>query len=314
MMLIAVCVALLVGVFPAHQARADDADRPANDPAMVLKKQADDDMDRNEYQDALDAYSKAYELWKTPALLYNEGRALQSLHRMPEAFDKLQEFKKAASPELLAKVPKLEELITEVAGHVSTLALTVDHPGASVKLDDRVIGMTPLADLRVNAGNAKLEVSLEGFGTESRNVLLPGNGRLEVSMKLLPRDTSATLLVKSSVTGAKVVVDGKAIGQVPSEVTVTPGSHTVHLSAPGHDDQEVTAVVKSGETKAVDVDLAVTSVTKNPLFWVGVIGGPLATGALIGGIYAGTKEKPPVKGSISPYIVTIQVWSPKIPF
>ncbi len=271
-------------------------------------------MDKNEYQDALEAYSKAYELWKTPALLYNEGRALQALHRMPEALDKLRAFKAQASPELRAKVPKLDELVTEVAGHVSTLSVTVDQPGASVKLDEHVLGTSPLTPTAVNAGTGKLEVSLDGYTTEARNVVLPGNGRLEISIKLMRKDMSATLVVKSPVAGAIVTVDGQSIGQVPSEVTVAPGSHKVHLSAPGRDDQDVTALVKPGETKTVEVALPSRAVTKQAWFWATIVGSTLATAGAAAGIYAGVTEKGPKPGTISPFIVTIQVMSPKIPF
>jgi hypothetical protein len=293
---------------------ADEADRPPGDPAMVLKAKGDADMDRTEYQDALDAYVKAYALWKNPALLYNQGRALQALHRMPEALDKLMQFRKLASPALRAKVPKLDELIDEVSDRVSTLVLTVDQPGATVKLGNVVIGLTPLEETEVNAGKTMLEVSEEGFATVTREVTLPGRGRLELSIELVPKDRTGTLVVHSPVAGATVAVDGNVVGQVPSEIKVPAGPHTVKLTAPSHDAQSVNVIVVAGQSKTIDVALAGVPVAKQAWFWLTLVGSAAAVGGIAGGVYAGVTEGPPDRGTIGTGVVSVQIVMPPVHF
>src|SRR4051812_42541264 len=95
-------IALLVVACLARTAHADSAEEEGQkgDAAMVALR----------YQEALDNYRKAYELTKSPALLYNMGRAYEGLAEFPKALDALEEFSDKAPRELLARVPKLDEL------------------------------------------------------------------------------------------------------------------------------------------------------------------------------------------------------------
>ena len=97
------------------------------------------------FAEALAAYEQAYELEPLPALLFNRGRALQLLDRLPEALEAFERFKRDAPPDLLAKVPKLEQLIGDVRAQVGTIEVVTKVVGAEVVIGGRTVGMTTLA-------------------------------------------------------------------------------------------------------------------------------------------------------------------------
>src|SRR5579883_647780 len=143
--------------------------------AAELKKRGDDAMDTGRPADAVIAYAQAYELTKDPVFLYNQGRALQATGRYPEALAQLETFDATAPPELKARVPGLGDLLAEVRGRVSTLAVTCAVAGAQIRLNDTKVGTTPLAvPLKVNAGHAVLELTAEGYRPFRRELDLPG--------------------------------------------------------------------------------------------------------------------------------------------
>jgi hypothetical protein len=70
-----------------------------------------------------------------------------------------------------------------------------------------------------------------------------------------PRSAGAKLMVASSTPGAVLKVDGEAAPRLPYVATVTPGVHTVVVSAPGFRDQVRHLPVPDGAALALDVTL-----------------------------------------------------------
>lgn len=250
-----------------------EAQSSAADRSNALKAEADAAMADIRYEEALGKYQEAYKLSANPALLYNQGRALEALGRLPEALEMLKQFDAKATPELHARVPNLQKLIEEVEKGTTLLTVTVDRAGASIRLNDRVIGAAPLAETRVNAGNkVKLEVSADGYETFSELVDLPRGGKKAVSVTLTPKDKTGILIIESPVKGATVSVNGGAPRQVPTEVKLPTGKHTIELKASGYRDNVVDVVVAIGEKKTVTIEPGEPPVYERWWFWT-IIGG-----------------------------------------
>ena len=281
--------ATTAGAQPASSPPARTTAKPAAakpEPAE-LKRVGDDAMATFKFAEALAAYEQAYELEPLPALLFNRGRALQLLDRLPEALEAFERFKRDAPPDLLAKVPKLEQLIGDVRAQVGTIEVVTKVVGAEVVIGGRTVGMTPLAlPVRLKRDKAVVvEVRKEGYHTLERRLDLSkvSSVRLEVEPKR--KDTTALLLVASPVAGARVFVDDRPIGNAPSESFLLPGSHRVQVSAPGYDDSEITVVLEVGERKPVTVLLKEeTPVYKRWWLWTAV-GAVVVTGVVLGVAY-----------------------------
>jgi len=273
--------------------------QPVSADSVALKADGDRAMDALRYEDALAKYDAAYRIKPDPALLYNQGRALEGLGRFPDALDKLRAFQKEASKELLARLgDALIKNIDELKSRVAMLSMKVEPTGASIRLGDRTLGAAPLDKLRVNAGKVHLEISKEGFFTETLDVSLKGDQDNLLTVTLSPRDSRATLIVKSPIAGARVTVDGAARGQVPAEVRLAPGPHLVRVEQDGYQLAESTIDLAPLERRSLDVPLFKRPITQEWWLWTSI--GVALTGGGVAVALALTLEESADEGSLEP--------------
>jgi hypothetical protein len=302
--LVAFSVAMAV-VGPAMSARAEEPRyTETTTPKKTadesdLKRKGDDALVNGRPADALAAYKAAYALRPDAALVYNIGRAHQALGEYPAALEQLEKFEETASPEVRARVPGLPTLLATVRAKVAMVAVTVDVTGATVRLDDRVLGTSPLSGpVRVNAGVVTLVVEKSGFFTYQRVLSLTGGSISTSDVKLASKETKGIVNVRSPIAGAQVALDGKPEGNVPIEIIVTPGSHELVLTSTGYRPTNSSVAVAAGETKTVDLTLeSERPIYKKWWFWTGI--GVIAIGATIT-IIALTTERSPDSGNVAP--------------
>lgn len=287
---------------------------PEGPPASALsadeeKRQGDEAMVSIRYEEALAHYRRAYEANKNPALLYNMGRAYEGLADFPKALEALEEFSEKAPPELKARVPKLEALLTDVRNRVATVIVSAPVAGAEIRVGNKVVGTTRQGQtiLRVNAGAAAISITHKEYFPFERPLRLVA-GKIEtVEVQLTSRSAEAVIVVSSPIAGAEVTVDGVSAGNVPAEVATKPGSHRVILRRAGYDPTETSVIVAAGERKPVSIEMSVhETITSTWWFWTG-IGVVVAAGAVVA-IVAATTEKSPSAGTIPPGTVKAEAW------
>jgi len=255
--------------------------------AADLKKQGDAAMVSLRYVEAIEAYTKAYEITGDAALLYNRGRALQGLGDYPMALEQLESFKQQASPALRARVPALDSLIAEVRARVALVLVTSNAKGARILVRSKVIGTTPLGGhIKLNAGPATVEVEAEGYLPFKKEVDLQGGTETEIEAKLTLKSKMGLLTVRSPVPGARVFIDGKPAGNVPAERSLPAGTHKILVERDGYETATTTAVVNAGDKKQISIELKEkTPLLKRWWFWTGVgvvvVGGAAVTSALL---------------------------------
>ena len=258
--------------------------------AARLRSQGNQAMLDMHYSDALGLYTQARELAPSDVtLLYSIGRSHEFLGEFPEALEALEQFAARATPETKAKVGGLDDVLKAMQARVSTLTLKCDVDGARVLVRDKIIGTTPLPPhLRLAAGAAPVQIELDGFFPEKRDVVLPGAGVLALEVQLHRRTTSGVLSVTTEPLGAVVVIDGKAAGtsNPKLELVLPAGEHKVLAQHEGYDDAAVSFVLSPGGSR----DVAVTMSKSVPLtarwwFWTGigvaVVGGTVLTVAVL---------------------------------
>lgn len=255
------------------------------------------------YQDALDAYERATAIEAHPSLLFNRGRALQALHRYPEALDHFEEFRRVASPELLAQAGQLDELMQRLRAQTTTLELVCNVKGASVLVRGVKIGVTPFErPLRLNAGAAHVSVMADGTLPFERDLVLPGGGSQRIDVRLQPRLGPARITVRSPIRGAVVFVDGHRLGTAPAEAKLGRGRHRVRLVHPDFEAAQTTIEVADGENRQLTLDLErKPGLLQKWWFWTG-------TGAVVAGgvalTIALTTERTADSGNIPPGVVS----------
>jgi len=275
-----------------------DAGPPQNSEAARLKSAGDALMDQDRYADALALYEKAYEQGHDPALLYNQGRALEALGDYPAALDKLEEFEKAAPPSLRAKVPGLHDLLANIRGSIGTLVVKTNAPSARLLVRDKSEGVVRgETRVRIRAGTASVEVTSEGYEPFRREVELSAGAELVIEANLVAKKRDALVVVRTNPT-ADVRLDGSSMGRSPLQFRVGPGSHEILATAPGYDDERIPMTLALGDRRDVDVELRKTpGVTSKWWFWTGigvVVLGGVATAVAL------TTEKTPQSGTFEP--------------
>lgn len=283
------------------------ADVPAPKDPAALKAEGDRAMDALRFEEALRWYDASYAIKADPALLFNQGRALEGLGRLPEALAKLEDFDRAATPELRRKVGEaLKTHLDEVRARVATLIVEGAPEGATIRMGDRIIGTAPLAPIKVNAGRARIEVSREGFLPDIVDVDLAGGRPSTVTVSLTRRDQSGTLLVRSPVPGAFVYVDDKKLGQVPVELKLPPGPHLVRVEHAGYETAESRVEIRTAERSAIDVPLYQQLLTEQWWFWTSLIGGVAVAGVAVGVGYVYWPEEDPDVGTMNPEQIVVE--------
>ena len=151
--------------------------------------------------------------------------------------------------------------------------------GASVFVDGRDYGRTPVTVRDLARGRHRVRVIRDGYTAEERQVTMTSSQRARsMTVRLSPARTLATatvrqalprpsipatiephmapLAVESRPDGAKVFIDGRLVGTTPLALTgVTTGEHTLLLERDGYHHWSSSVRVVGGEPKRVTASL-----------------------------------------------------------
>jgi hypothetical protein len=153
-----------------------------------------------------------------------------------------------------------------------TLTVRSTPPGASVEVNGRSEGRTPLSLRNFPLGGHTVVLTRPGYQPERRRVTLSPNRAaqtLSVPMRRAERDERTepsapgrtdtfvgTMLVESRPVGARVFLDGREVGRTPMVLSdVRAGSHVVRLELDGYRTWTTSARVVAGERRRVAASL-----------------------------------------------------------
>ena len=139
--------------------------------------------------------------------------------------------------------------------------------GATISIDDKVVGTSPLEGIKHSRGQHEVKISKEGYETiiEKHNF-----GSAPVILNRVLKENyvePATLYVNSSPEGAKVVIDGQNVGFTPlNGYKISKGYHQILLIKEGYDTLDVSEQIHS-EQKMIDRQLVKAEVKKSMLYF-----------------------------------------------
>jgi serine/threonine-protein kinase len=137
--------------------------------------------------------------------------------------------------------------------------------GARVMISGRVRGTTPATIRDLPFGTYNVTVSRAGYQTTIERVTVsrtvPARDiTVELRRAATPAasSTAGAIYVQTRPSGARVTLDGRALGTTPMRVPdVAPGTHTLRLELAGHKTLTTTVVVRAGQVVPVRVSLEV---------------------------------------------------------
>lgn len=120
------------------------------------------------------------------------------------------------------------------------------HPqGASVRLDQDYLGVTPLTKSGIESGVHALLIEKEGYELWDSVVTVRGGRVASIIARLYP--LYGVLDVRSVPSGASILLDGTFAGSTPGLIDgVIPGTHVVTITKEGYNPADVTAYVSAG--------------------------------------------------------------------
>ncbi|WP_051303817.1 PEGA domain-containing protein [Calidithermus chliarophilus] len=126
--------------------------------------------------------------------------------------------------------------------------------GAQVFVNGKFAGTTPLT-LSLAAGRAEVEVRLEGHQTYKVAVTVKAGETTRLAPTLARLERPGTLAVRSSPSGAQVLLDGKAVGTTPLTLQLKPGKYSLEVRRDGYRLYKTTVTVQAGQTAQVTAAL-----------------------------------------------------------
>ena len=142
----------------------------------------------------------------------------------------------------LTRLPDLFEILSEPAG------------SASVQIDGKPVGRTPLTELVLHAGEHELLVTAERFLDYREMVQVAGGGKRKViTVNLQPAWAKVELITTPA--GARIFVDDQEIGSTPLSVEMLQGSRQLRISKTGFKTWRENIKITAGEHQRLPIIL-----------------------------------------------------------
>lgn len=233
-----------------------------------------------DYDAAIERFSASIELFPTYNGFYNLANSYRALRRYAEALAVIKEMRETLGTPSKPSVRKqFNSFETEIFAIVGILRIRAKPNGATVLVDGREVGRTPLKKGLI-LGPGIHEVTVRKIGFEKRTVNAEVHSEQHSAIKIELKPEAAELYLTVDVHGALVTLDNEPMGKTPLDapLRMPPGPHRLVVSKPGYrsEDQEVnivpgdkTALTVTLEKKAFsDPPKINTSPKRSRLFWI----------------------------------------------
>jgi hypothetical protein len=145
----------------------------------------------------------------------------------------------ASSPRRLAFT-----LASELFDATGTVTIESTPSGAAVRIDDRIVGTTPL-ETRLPVGKHTYTLQHPDHDNREGSFELASGASESIEQTLDKRP--GTILVRNAPSGASVHVDGEKLGPVGERLEVEPGSYQFQVRAEGYEPYRGSFEIASGE-------------------------------------------------------------------
>ncbi len=259
-----------------------------------------------DFAGALVKFGASYDKSKDARLLWNMAACEKNLRHYAKALALVRRYQ-AEGGALLTEEDKTDaaELIKVIEPLTAKLRLRVNEPGASVKVDDEVIGDTPVEPVTVDIGTRRVQITKAEFEPYTKEVAVGGAAEIAVDVSLVKIVHEGKLIVRAPA-DSTIYIDGKVVGTGTYTTTLASGGHSLRVTAPKMVPYQSELYIQDKQTREVPVTLQPEPSKGLPL-WAWIAGGAVVAGGLVaGGIAAfgnpGDKYEGP-SGTLSPGVV-----------
>jgi hypothetical protein len=200
-------------------------------------------------------FSHAYEVTRDPKLLVEMAGCERSMQQYARAARYLEQAFASPPPGLsAAEASDAHALYNAVLPSLGHVRVSVDPPGASIAVDDVVIGQAPLSgEVLVDPGERRFRITKPGFVEFTSSITTAGGEQKLLDVKLQPAVIDGRVRIHTSPKNT-VIIDG-VVGYGNWDGHVTAGPHSLKISAPGMHSFEPDLVVAPNMSHTFDVTL-----------------------------------------------------------
>jgi hypothetical protein len=276
--------------------------------SLTGQAKVDYDLGRLLYNDHDDAgayvkFEHAYQQSHDPRLLWNMATCEKNRRHYAQVLSLIDRYQREGAGRLTAaQRSEAAEVARTVRLLVSEVHLEVNEAGASVFVDDELIGTTPVAHpIHVNLGKRRVRVSKAGFKDHVIVQDFTGGSEVTFSLALQPAPHEGHVTIATTAHGS-IQIDGKMMGEGRWEGQMASGTHSIRVTAPDMVPYSTEVNVRDGESRTLDITLEAQKSGVPAFVWIGA--GVLAVGGLsVGGyfLFRPTDAAPPATvGTLSP--------------
>jgi hypothetical protein len=259
---------------------------------------------------ALLKFQSAYDASKDARLFWNIGACNKALRHYADAIRNLERFKTEGGAALSDKDrADADELIAALRPYVAALSVQANEADASVVVDERPIGQTPLKKFLVDLGQHRVVVKKAGFGDETRALDVTGNAEVMLEVQLKAVAHVGRIAVHAGAADS-IDIDGRTVAVGNYDGVVASGEHVVRVSAPKKTPYETHVTIEDGQTRTLQV--ALEAPTTTPWLWIGAGAAATATAVIVTILLLKSGDDAttgPVSGTMPPGYVNLRGFS-----
>ncbi|MBM2812210.1 MAG: hypothetical protein HW416_2969 [Chloroflexi bacterium] len=149
--------------------------------------------------------------------------------------------------------PGLAQAMAKLAPMPGSLQIQTDPDNAEVRIDDRVVGVSPVAIGNIEPGLRQITLVAQDFEPWTGAIRITPGGAFAQRIALRP--IPARLRIDSPARDASFWVDGSMRGTLPVEVSVEAGERLLRIEAPGFRAWEMRSMILPNEVRALSIPL-----------------------------------------------------------
>jgi hypothetical protein len=251
------------GVFAVPPAASEVTPAPAPALADELSGSAKEDYllgralyDDGDFAGALVKFERAFDTSKHPLLLWNMAACEKALRHYGRVMQLLERYEAEAGSRLDSdELARLRSLRSTVRSLVSSVRIRANVSGATVSIDGKPVGTTPLAEpLLVDIGTHVVTIRQRGYRDYTSSRVFTGNQDVAIDAVLEKQSTTARLVVVAK--GAQTIrVDQRLTTGSRFQGELEAGTHSVVAEGPDKVPFSSEVVLRAGESRTLDVRL-----------------------------------------------------------
>jgi hypothetical protein len=188
------------------------------------------------YEAALVEFEQSYKIIPRPSALRNVAQCQRDLKRFAEAYGAYERLLSLHLAQMTpAETAAVKKALKDLESVTGVVTVDVNEPGATVSVDGRDVGQTPLSGpVRVDVGPHNIRVIKSGYESFEQSIKVLAMQSLSVDAKLVKDIKTGKVTIKDKAGGnVHVFVDDVDRGAAPVTVELSPGAHIVELRGEG---------------------------------------------------------------------------------